>query len=534
MKAEILRHRIFIFGILLLAISLPTSKFGMSLSQMILAANWLIDKKLTEKFNSFVHNKTALIFSLIFIIHTLWLANTVNFDYALLDLKTKSPILILAIIFSTTPSLSFKEFKWVLFAHISSVLLMTFIGFYIYYEQRPTDFREISPFISHIRLALNICISIFTLLYFTFNDRICKETKNKFLSYSLKTGMLLLVCWFMIFLSMLQSATGIFIVIGVGLVLLLRLVFKLTMNKTKKRVIISLVFITPLVLGWLLYNSFQSYMFRPTINLDALEKTTVHGGKYIHDTLLFTSENQHWIGVYLCEPELEYAWNLRSKTKYNTKDERGNIINYTLIRYLTSKELRKDQEGVNALSDKDIVNIEKGIANINYTKGIGLKARLEKLFWEYLMNKTNGDIKGHSLFQRLELWKISVDIIKQNWLFGVGTGDVPDTFKQKMIEKDSPLKETRMRSHNQYLSLLVAFGIFGFLGCLFSLIYPFVRSKSIFDYFCLVFLLIFFVSMLTEDTIESQDGVTFYAFFASLYLFQKPKNRMIIKNETND
>ncbi len=505
----------------------------MSISQMILAANWLIDKDLIQKLNAFIRNKVALSFSLLFFVHTVWLANTINFEYAMLDLRIKSPILILAIIFSTTPSLTIKEFKTVLVLHVLSVLLMSMIGFYIYYFENPTDFRDISPFISHIRLSLNVCIAIFTLVYFIFHTQDI-FFKTKYILFASKFVILSLIFWFLNFLSLLQSATGIFLFIFVGLVLILKYIIQKEISKKSKITLLSLILLIPLFLVGFIYISFKTYMYRPPVNIESLEKTTPYGETYRHDTIFFTTENQQWIGLYLCESELEKAWNQRSNMKYNSKDERGNIINYTLIRYLTSMNLRKDRDGVNALSKEDISNIEKGIANKNYTRGIGIKHRLHKLYWEYLMNKTNGDIKGHSMFQRLELWKTSVEILKKNWLFGAGTGDVPDVFKQELMEKNSPLKETRMRSHNQYLSLFIAFGIFGFLLCLFSFIYPFFKTKQFFDYFCMVFLIVFFVSMITEDTIESQDGVTFYAFFSSLYLFLKPLNREQFNNKTND
>lgn len=530
MKVDLLRHRIFLFGILLLVISLPTSKFGMSLSQMILAANWLIDKRILIKFKEFFTNKVALAFSLLFFVHLLWLANTSNFNYAMDDLRTKSPIFILAIIFATTPILSAKEFRLVLFTHVFGVLLMSFISVYIFYSQHPTDFRLISPYISHIRLSLHVCISIFTLLYFLLFQPM-EVIKNKRLSIALKVGFVLLILWFVNFISLLQSVIGIGIILTIVVVLLLQFVINISKKGLLKKAIIALIILIPISIGWFLTYSFNYYMYKPTIDLSALDKVSSHGGIYRHDTINFTTENQKWIGLYFCEPELAYGWNMRSSVKYNTKDAQGNIVNYTLLRYLTSKDLRKDIDGVNALTDKDVKNIEQGIANINYTHGFGILSRLHKLYWEYLINTTNGDIKGHSMSQRVELWKISGTLIKKHWLTGVGTGDVPDVFKQQLIADNSPLKETRMRSHNQFLSLFIAFGIFGFVLCLFSFLYPFYKSKQLFDYFCMIFLIVFFVSMLTEDTIESQDGVTFFAFFAAFYLFQKPLNSKILQNK---
>jgi len=528
LKIELLRHRIFIFGILLLAISLPTSKFGMSLSQMILAANWLFDKRVLEKFKSFFTNKVALGFSLIFFVHLIWLANTSNFAYALDDLRTKSPILILAIIFSTTPIISAKEFRNVLLAHLFSVLLTSLISFYIYITQHPTDFRLISPFISHIRLALHVCIAVFTLIYFlAYNSMV--SIRNKKELFALRIVYIGLIIWFVNFLSVLQSVTGIALLLILTIAVLIRFVTKSPIHRFIKIGVFTFVIIFPIAIGGYLYHMFSDYIAKPKVDFSTLDKMTIHGGEYRHDTTNFITENQRWIGLYFCESEVAYAWNLRSSLKWNAKDSQGNIINYTIIRYLNSKDLRKDFEGVNALTAKDVENIEQGIANVNYTKGLGIEARLYKLFWEYIISSNNGAVKGHSMSQRVELWENSIALIRNNWVTGVGTGDLPDAFKNQLIADDSPLKETRMRSHNQYFSLFIAFGFFGFLLSFFSFIYPFIKTKQLFDYFCMIFLIVFFVSMLTEDTIESQDGVTLYAFFATLYLFQKPISNKMLK-----
>lgn len=87
-------------------------------------------------------------------------------------------------------------------------------------------------------------------------------------------------------------------------------------------------------------------------------------------------------------------------------------------------------------------------------------------------------------------------------------------------EMNTALKpEFRWRSHNQYLSIFIAFGIFGFIWFLFSLIYPLIRLKRYHQYFYSIFLVLMLLSMFTEDTIESQDGVTLFAFFNALLLF---------------
>jgi len=81
--------------------------------------------------------------------------------------------------------------------------------------------------------------------------------------------------------------------------------------------------------------------------------------------------------------------------------------------------------------------------------------------------------------------------------------------------------DQRWRSHNQFLSIFVGFGVFGLVWFLFAIFYPPIALKRFDDFFYLVFILIALLSMMTEDTIESQMGVTFFAFFYSFFLFAR-------------
>jgi len=88
---------------------------------------------------------------------------------------------------------------------------------------------------------------------------------------------------------------------------------------------------------------------------------------------------------------------------------------------------------------------------------------------------------------------------------------------EKMKSKLAP--DQRWRSHNQFLSLFVGFGILGLLWFLFAILYPPIVLGKFRDYFFLVFFIIAMLSMMPEDTIESQLGVTFFAFFYAFFLF---------------
>ena len=525
MNPDLIRNRLFLAGLLLLAVSLPTSETGITSSLVILLVSWLIDDKLFVKIKSFFTNRIALSFSLLYFVHIIWLINTSDFDYAILDLRTKFSIFLFALIFSTTPVISHKEFRNITLVHGFTVLIASFIGVITYIGTDSVDFRNFSPFISHIRFALNICIAVFTFIYYLFNS---KELFKVSLGHRLliKLGLALITIWLMFFLVLMQSFTGLGIVGIIIFVGFLRYLVVSGIRKSLKLFIIILMFFIPLISSiyiFMLYNSFNS---RPETDFMTFDKLTKSGNLYSHDTINFEFENGRWTGLYLCESEMREAWNKRSNIKYDSLDEHGFYVSSTLIRYLTSKDMRKDKEAVNSLSETDVKNIEKGVATVESLKGIGITSRLNTIFFELMRYTTKGEIKGSSLIQRFELLKNSIRIISENFYTGVGTGDVPDAFKQQLTDSNSPLKDTRMRSHNQFLSLFVAFGLFGFLLCLFSFLYPFIASVSYRNYFTIVFLLIFFLSLLTEDTIESLSGATFYAFFGAFYLFQNRTQKL--------
>ena len=109
-----------------------------------------------------------------------------------------------------------------------------------------------------------------------------------------------------------------------------------------------------------------------------------------------------------------------------------------------------------------------------------------------------------------------------SWLIGIGTGDINSAFQLQYEKMGSKLDPAfRWRTHNQYLAIFVTFGAVGLLWFMFSLFFPAARLQKYGDYYYLTFFMIFMLSMFSEDTLETQVGVTQFAFFSSYYLFLK-------------
>ncbi|MDA3942521.1 MAG: O-antigen ligase family protein [Bacteroidetes bacterium] len=528
--------------LVLLAVSIPLSKFTMSVFQFALILVWFADgfsgtviqryyrktnfvvatyhsliytlklaaSNFVDKFGLFFKNRIALIISSLFLLHLIGLLHTSDFNYALKDLRTKLPIFVIPLVMSTMPALSRKQVKQLLILYVLAVFIGTLFSMNAFFRQEFNDIRSISLFISSIRFALNILFAFFILSWFVFIE------KEKTLLINLIW--IVLMIWFVVFLMILESGVGL-----VSLVFLLTAIsaYKAFTIKRLKWRIATIFLMIALPLSFYLYISSLVYKLSTTdpVVIENLDSTTAQGTHYVHDTINFGIEDGKYVGLYLAEPEMAKAWNQRSKLDYHGKDYAGQHLKYTLIRYLTSRDLRKDAAGVSQLSEKDIRAIENGIANINYLKNPSIRTRISKILLGYQQYINLSDPNGSSVLQRIEYLKASVHIIEHNFWIGVGTGDLPRHFENAYQEIDTVLKEKwQWRSHNQYLSILIGFGVFGLVWFLVMLLFPYCYNRNYRHFLYTIFLAIFLISMLTEDTIENQAGVTFFAFFNAFFL----------------
>lgn len=153
-----------------------------------------------------------------------------------------------------------------------------------------------------------------------------------------------------------------------------------------------------------------------------------------------------------------------------------------------------------------------------------MRARLLQIMWEFDLFIKGGDPNGHSVTQRFEFWKAAMGIASSNLLIGVGTGDMPSAYRQQYIKMHTALDfQHQLRSHNQFLAIMVAFGITGLVYFLLAFFYPLFAYRRKIGFLFAAFFLISLISMISEDTLETQAGATFVSFFFSLLLFGKPE-----------
>ena len=93
-------------------------------------------------------------------------------------------------------------------------------------------------------------------------------------------------------------------------------------------------------------------------------------------------------------------------------------------------------------------------------------------------------------------------------------------FNNYYADSDTQLKEhVRLRAHNQYATFFITFGLVGFIIAMTGLFGPVFIMHKWRDYLFILFFLIALLSMLNEDTLETQTGVSFFMYFYALLLF---------------
>ncbi|MBN2639381.1 MAG: O-antigen ligase family protein [Bacteroidales bacterium] len=396
---------------------------------------------------------------------------------------------------------------------MAALFVASSISTYLLLQGNYTDIRDISCFIYNIRFGLNLTFGFFILLFFAF--------KKNHLSRTIKIFSILLALWFLIFIYLLEALTSMIIVVIIGLGLMVYLAY-LSKNILVKISSILLVIAIPFLLWFSVTKEIKEYLTAPKIQSTQLNAYTAQGNPYTFDTINWGIENGKYNGLYLCLPELKKEWNKRSIILFSGKDKSGQQLSQTLIRYLTSKNLRKDSAGVAALTNIDILRIERGVANHNYIDHPGFHSRLMKILVGYEIYRRTGNANGSSIMQRFVYLKASLKIIQKHFWFGVGTGNVQKAFIKEYQQMNSGLQKKYMHlAHNQFLEAFVAFGIFGFIILLIALFYPPIATKAYQDYYFIVFYAIMLLSMFSDNTLETPDGVFLFAFFSTLLLFGK-------------
>jgi O-antigen ligase len=356
--------------------------------------------------------------------------------------------------------------------------------------------RSASLFISHIRFSLMAVLGL-----------IGAWRMPGILPTYLKLALTTVVCAFFFFVGTLT---------GWGLLIVLIVFLFASKSKRNKLIVVGGVLTLASVLLFFLSKNIDSTNFQPE------QIQSARGEKYIHQSSNFQTENGNRIFVNIAPLELDRAWVARTNSPLLQKDGRGQLVQTTLIRYLASKGLTKDAAGIQELSDTDISNILAGNTNCNEPQWNALEKRWHQIVFEYQTFQSGENSSGHSIFQRLEYYKGAQFIIERNFIFGVGQGNVKSAYSEAYKQTSPNLDEKVQHAvHNQFLSYWIAAGLAAILS--FLLYFYFMWKQARKHEIALAFVILALLSCLTEDTLTTQPGVAFFAFFSTLFFFLPKK-----------
>jgi hypothetical protein len=495
------------------AFFMPLSVWLLTFFIITIVLVWIADGGLMRIVDLRKDKISILIFSGTYLVYAVWMIKTSDLSFGLRELKLKLPLLIFPLVIGLSQPLNKKEIKIILSFFIAGVVLSSLIGIIAYsFGKDLSDIdnpRKISPFISHIRLALMTNFSVVCSAWYYVSDT---TRKNRFIY-------LVAAIWLTVFLFLLLSLTGI-IIFAVLLIVSLVLVVRRSQNGKLKISLILIVAASLILSIFFISGEIKSFYKKGSAYSYPLKTKTANGNPYLHYPDRKDIENGNFVWIYLNEEELRKEWNSRSSIKYDSSDFRNQKLRYTIIRYLTSVGLTKDSAGLAKLRDIDIRYIENGITNILFTQGKPFKSRVYEIIWQIDYYLKGGNPSGHSVTQRIEYLEKGWHLYKDNILMGTGTGDVKHEFINQ-FSKESSLLESQFiyLPHNQFLTFLISFGIIGFLIISCSILIPAVMKKVFRSFLFDCFFIIILLSMLGEDTLETHPGVSFFAYFYSLFVF---------------
>lgn len=127
----------------------------------------------------------------------------------------------------------------------------------------------------------------------------------------------------------------------------------------------------------------------------------------------------------------------------------------------------------------------------------------------------------NSLNIRVGIFQCTSEIFDNNWLFGVGLGDVQSELNKCYQQFDTDVYKTdTYNTHNEYLNITLACGVFGLILFLSMLVFHLADSHRTGNVLFIVFLVFMIVCMMPENLLARHHGIIFYSLFSSLLIKQ--------------
>ncbi|MBA7697184.1 hypothetical protein ES703_105844 [subsurface metagenome] len=148
-----------------------------------------------------------------------------------------------------------------------------------------------------------------------------------------------------------------------------------------------------------------------------------------------------------------------------------------------------------------------------------------KVYKNYAQENTQS-----SIGTRMVLWEEAVRIIKRNFFFGVGQGDIKmELFRQAKKQGYLQIIEKNYNIHNQFLETFAGLGIGGIILLVLMLFWPILKLRGKYLELFVYFILIISLNLVFESMFNRLAGVFFFTFFYCLlilFINQQPSSRL--------
>ncbi len=501
-----------ITALTILMVGIAVSNVLMSIGAIWIISNWLIEADFKRYKENIKKSPVFWLFSGLLIFSFLSLLWTDDIAYGIKDLMVKLPFFVIPLVMSISKPIKEEVFYYLIYVFLAVLLLTSIFNYYWYNVicEEANDIRKMSYFMSHVRYSIILDLGVFSAFYL-----ILKRKLNVFLLIGI-------ILWLLFYIFKAQILNGYVLLLALILYSVYFFINKIANGILKKVTLLGFF----ILLGGglvIIKNELNEGVELESYDYSNLDERTANGNKYYHDTISPGFENGHPIWIYICQDELRKEWNERSVIDYDSLDRKNQPMFGTLMRFMTSKNIRKDSVGLWSLTEEELKKIENGHTSIVMNSS-GMREKINQFKIDYALYQNGGDPNGHSLMQRAEHFKAALSIIKDNWIMGVGIGDVNAAFELKYDSMNSKLtEENRHRSHNQFLTYWISHGLVGVFLLIAIILFPIVGSKKP-DYFTSIVGIALFVSCFFQDMIETQAGATVFGLFYVLSVFREKED----------
>jgi hypothetical protein len=134
----------------------------------------------------------------------------------------------------------------------------------------------------------------------------------------------------------------------------------------------------------------------------------------------------------------------------------------------------------------------------------------------------------NSTNMRVGIFLCTTSLLKENWVFGVGTGDTQEKLNSCYQRNgySDVLYNLEYNTHNEYFNIWLTTGIGGLFIFVLSLFIPLNMAYKRKFYLYLAFLALIILFCVTESLLERQKGIVFYGFFNSIFAFHFKELRL--------